>query len=597
MKKNLNLFIILIFCVMLSACQTGMDPAQMLQYSDSEITGQNEDYDILDKGPVPGGTLNIFTTEPDTLNPILTKNTYTADFLSFIYEGLTRLDENQRAVPVLADSWTVSPDGLIWDFHIRDGVRWQDGKAFTASDVEFTIRTIQNNSIDSVYKPLLLNIVTCTAVDSSDLRIALKKPDSFLPEAMTFPVLPKHQFSSRDVLSSSKQFSPVGTGPYAYVSYTPEKNVVMKANRDWWQLSAANDSTDDDNGMYIETIHANIFKSPEDAMGAFQLGEIDLAGIPAGDLAKYKGRTDLVIKKYASRNYEFLAFNMHNPVFSDPFARKAIDLAIDRDELINEVLPGEAEAARLPVLQESWINGAGETNGTDGTFPVSAIPYPTSDYTTEAAIINSTTPTAITATTPAEALTAGGWKQGNGGYYKYIGGARRYLRVSLLVNTNNTVRVRAAQKICEQLQKAGIPTELKQVAWNELLNSVAAFRYDMAFIGCRIPQFPDISCLYSNGYLQTALPGTGSNAFNVSGYSSPVIDANIASLFRETDDSRRITIFKALQNQIDKDTPYVGLYFLRDAMAYGKRLRGPLGPDTWNRFKGFTQWYKPEAEY
>lgn len=590
MKKLLNVFIILLLLTSLSACQTGMDPAQLLQYGASQGTGQYEDYDILDRGPVPGGTLNIFTTEPDTLNPILTKNTYTADFLGFIYEGLTRLDKTQRAVPALADSWTVSPDGLIWDFHIRDGVRWQDGQAFTASDVEFTIKTIQNNSIDSVYKPLLQNIVTCTTVNSSDVRIALAKPDSFLPEAMTFPILPKHQFSNKDVLSASKQFKPVGTGPYGYVSYTPGKSVVMKANTDWWQLSAAAGEKESP-GMYIETIQANVFKSPEDAMGAFQLGEIDIAGIPTSDLAKYKGRTDLVIKKYTSRNYEFLAFNLHSPVFSDPFVRKAIDLAIDRDELINDVLPGEAETARLPIPQDSWLSGDG------GTAPVTAIPYPTADYTTEAAIVNSTTSAAITAATPAEALAAGGWKQGTEGYYKYIGGIRRYLKVSLLVNSNNSIRVRAAGKICEQLQKAGIPAEVKQVAWNDLMNLVTASKYDMAFIGCRIPQIPDISYLYSDGYLQTALSVANGGAFNVSGYVNPIVDANVASLFRETDDSKRMTIFKALQKQIENDTPYVGLYFLRDAMVYGKRLRGPLDPDTWNRFNGFTQWYKPEAAY
>ncbi|HEX2945758.1 MAG TPA: peptide ABC transporter substrate-binding protein [Clostridia bacterium] len=615
MKKSLNILVFLLICTLLTACQTGMGPEQLLQYNSNEGTGQFEDYDILDKGPVPGGTLNLFTTEPDTLNPLLTKNTYTADFLNFIYEGLTRLDKNQKAVPVLSDSWTVSPDGLIWDFHIRNGVRWQDGEAFTAYDAEFTIQTLQNNSIDSVYKPLLQNIVTCVAVDSSNIRIALAKPNSFLPEMMSFPIIPKHQFDVKDVLSSSKKFTPVGTGAYNYVSYTPEKNVIMKANKDWWQLSEANSASEDgtgenadgggklagtltdggiaaaDKGLYIETIQANIFKSPDDAMGAFQLGEIDVAGIPASDLSKYKGRTDLVIKKYTSRNYEFLAINTRNPVFSDQFARKAIDLAIDRDEIINDVLPGEAEASRLPILQESWISG------TEGVKAVSAIPFPTSEYTTQAAIINSTTSSAIAAKTPSEALLAGGWKLGNDGYYKYIVGVRRYLKVSLLVNSNNSIRVRAAQKICAQLQRAGIPAEIKQVAWNDLMNSVTASKYDMAFIGCRIPQIPDLSYLYSLGYLPVSLAGAGGSAFNVSGYINPAVDANVASLFSETDDDRRKTILKALEDQLYNDTPYIGLYFLRDAMVYGKRLRGPLDPDTWNHFEGFTSWYKPETAY
>ena len=84
MKKSTLLIIILILTLMLTGCQTGLS---LRQYEDTnEYDQYQEDYDVLDKGPVAGGTLNLFTTAPDSLNPILTKNTYTADFLSFIYE-------------------------------------------------------------------------------------------------------------------------------------------------------------------------------------------------------------------------------------------------------------------------------------------------------------------------------------------------------------------------------------------------------------------------------------------------------------------------------------------------------------------------------
>ena len=103
---------------------------------------------------------------------------------------------------MLSDRWTVTDDGLIWEFHIMEGVLWHDREPFTAYDVEFTIQTILNPAVNSPYKSLLLNVSRCVATDSSTVRISLKKPNSFMPEMMNFPVLPRHQFLTADVLTA-----------------------------------------------------------------------------------------------------------------------------------------------------------------------------------------------------------------------------------------------------------------------------------------------------------------------------------------------------------------------------------------------------------
>lgn len=565
MKKSRVLILLFAFSFLLTACQSGLGLEHMqLQQYDSN-NGDNEykaDYDILDKGPVAGGALNLFTTKPDTLNPILTKNTYTSDFLSFIYEGLTKLDEKQQAVPQLSDAWSVSADGLIWNFHIRDGIKWQDGQPFTAADVEFTIRALLNPGIDSVYKPLLLNVATCAAVDSSNIKLVLEKPNSFMPEMMTFPIIPKHQFKQKDVLSASKNFQPVGTGAYKFLSYTEKEKVVLKSDKNWWYLN--DKSNNPKEGMYIETININVFNNPDEAMGAFQTGEIDAVGIEASDFAKYKGRTDLIIKKYTSRDFEFLTFNLNNPVIADNYARKAIALAIDRDDLIKDILLGEAEAAEMPVLPVSWLSGMeGISTGT--------------------AVL-----------TPKEVLQAGGWKESKQGYYKVLGSVRKYLKVELIVNSNNSIRLRAAQKIRSQLEQAGITATCTQLGWNDLLTKLNTAKYDIAFIGCRITQIPDISYMYSNSYLSAALPVKYENVRNVSGYFNIQVDNYITSIFSENSTDKRKALYKAAKEQIINDTPYLGLYFLRNAMVYSKNLRGPLNPDTWNHYNKMTSWYKPE---
>ncbi len=571
MKKiNASIILLILSLLLLTSCQTGRELEQLQQLHEQYNIDVDEskyvnDDDILDRGPVKGGILRLFTTEPDTLNPVLTKNMFNSDILSFIYEGMTRLDENQKAVPVLADRWSVSADGLIWEFHIRDGVNWHDGESLTAYDVEFTIQTILNPAIESVYKPLLLNISTCAAVDSSTIRIALKKPNSFTPEMMDFPVLPKHQFVSMDVLTASSQLKPVGTGPYMFKSHTVDENVILILNDHWWLFTE--DEALKTEGMYLETIQGNIYKHAEDVMAAFQSGDVDVAGIAVNEYHKYKGRTDLTIKKYTSRDFEFISFNLSDPVFSDVYARQAVSLAIDKNKIIGELLPGEAEAAELPVLPSSWLTQ---------TEKASAVAAPDAD-------------------TPEEVLELGGWKKNQQGYYKVIKGARRYLNTELVVNSNNSIRVRAAQMVCEQLEEAGIKVKLVQLGWDELVGRINSGKYKMAFIGCRVPQIPDISYLYSSSYLpESSSTKELSNARNISGYSDAEVNNDITSLFTENGAYMRKNIFKVLKEKVISDCPYIGMYFMRDAMVYSKEIKGRMAPDTWNRFNDMTNWYKPE---
>ncbi len=581
MKKSKALIVILSLSLMLTACQSGLGTERLrLQYSKSNNADQyqyKEDYDILDRGPVAGGSLNLFTTAPDTFNPVLTKNTYTSDFLGFIYEGLTRLDKKQQAVPLLADSWSVSEDGLVWNFHLRDGVKWQDGQPFTAEDVEFTVQTLQNPGIDSVYKPLLLNVATCAAVDSRNFRMVLAKPNSFMPEMMTFPILPKHQFKQKDVLSASKDFKPIGTGPYQFTAYLDNKKITLEANKNWWKLNSGENGAGD--GMYIEKININVFNSADDALGGLQTGEVDVMKIESADLAKYRGRTDLIMKKYTSRDFEFMAFNLQNVIMADYSVRKAISLAIDKDELVRTLLPGEAEPADLPVLPESWI---ADSEG----IPVSAEGVPAFTDTTA-------THAAISARTPKEALLLGGWKESSQGYYKVFGGVRKYLKVDILVNSNNSTRVSAAQAICTQLEQSGITASCTQIEWNDMMNRISTAKYDIVVTGLRIPQIPDISYLYSAGYLPVSLPGRQDIARNISGYVNMQLDTYITTLFNENNPDRKKEAFHAVRQQIMTDQPYIGLYFLRNAMVYSKSIRGPLNPDTWNRYEDMTNWYKP----
>ena len=555
LKRNMIIAILLVSCVFLTACQ-----------ADSGNDLENLNYDILDRGPVKGGTLKLFTTRPDTLNPILTKNTYVSDFLSLVYEGLVKLDRSGFPVPVLADSWEVSPDGLVWDFHIRSGVQWQDGKPFTANDVQYTFDCIFNSAADSIYKRQLQNIATYTAADASSFKMVLRKPNSFTPELLTFPIL---QASSG--ASGTADFTPSGTGPFRFDSYGEGKKITLLANSGWWRLKSEGEGSGD--RMYLSEVDINVYKNPDDALNAFQSGDADVVSINASDFNKYNGRTDLILKKFTSRDFEFLAVNLYNQVFADPNLRKALASAIDREAVIKDVYKGDAIAADLPVCPESWLfDGLAKASG--------GAVLPTADL-----------------------LKLGGWNEkswqpaeNESRYYKNINGVRKNLDVEILVNNNNSSRANAADIICAQLKAAGINAKTTRLGWDELLARIDSRKFDMALLGCRTTQIPDISFLYSNSYLPSYKALQGDTGRNVAGYANADVNSYIGQIFAEPSSDSKKAMFFNMKQIIDADMPYIGLYFTENALIYRKNIRGLLEPYIWDRYNDITRWYKPELQ-
>lgn len=566
MKKQIACFLVLlVLCLPMVSCQTS-DELERLTRLGMEGNGEGvrkENDEIMDRGPEKGGVLRVFTTQPDTLNPVLTRNSYVQDFLSFVYESMVRLDSKQQPEPLLADRWSVSEDCLTWNFHIRSHMTWHDGQPISAQDVEFTVETILNSRVDSIYKSIFDNIATFAAVDNENFKVVLRRPNSFFAEMMTFPVLPKHKFQKAGFIAANKDFKPVGSGPYKFVSFDGESKVVLKANPDWWYLKQPGIKTSE--RMYIGEINVMVYPSSKEVINAFQTGDIDVACIDADELGKYVGRTDLIMKKYPSRNYEFLTFNLTSPIFGDKAVRHAIATTIDKDDLLKSVYQGGAAEADLPVNPHSWLADDAATDRPD--------------------LANART-----------ILEENGWKLDDKGYYKVIGSARKDLKLELLVNNNNSYRVSAAGVIADQLTKAGIPATVVELPWEELLARLDSRKYDLAMMGCRITSIPDLSFLYDARYLTSFQPVNGDAGRNIAGYQNADVNAHIGRIFGMSDTERRKTEFVQMKRILDDEVPYIGLYFLNNAVIYRKNVRGSLLPHTWNKYWDITRWYMPDLQ-
>jgi peptide/nickel transport system substrate-binding protein len=548
------IILLLILTISLTACtlpgEHGTNTPEGTLISDTRSKDE-----VIDRGPVKGGTLRLFSTYPDTLNPVYTNNVYVQDFSQLVFESLVRLGKDLKPLPLLAEKWEVSPDGLTWTFTLKKEVFWHDNRQFSAEDVEFTLESILKHQSVSPYKDSLENIISFSSVNRYTFRILLKKPDSFIVERMTFPILSKFRYKKEEELTnlqSSANRKPVGTGPYRFLSFTDKKLVSLTANSNWWGFSEQDKQV---SIPYIAQVDIKLYPNADDSLNAFQIKDVDAIFIGRNECGKYAGRTDMVIKKFLDRNFDFLAFNLSKPLLQDKVLRQAIVTAVNKSKLLEEVMPGEGIPADFPCNPELWLK-AGNIQAYD-----------------------------TGASKAKELLIGDGWKEENEVLYKRIKGVKTPLQLELLVNDENDVRAKVAVKLAGQLEAAGIHLQVKQVPWEDSLSLVQQKKFDIVLTGCRIPTIPDLSFLYSSA--------AANGGLNIAGYANAQVDVYLDRILTERDESLRKAYFTNMFNIISDEVPYIGLYFYYNAGLFSKRVRGEINPYLACKYNGVINWYIP----
>ncbi|PQQ68368.1 ABC transporter substrate-binding protein [Acetivibrio saccincola] len=581
LKKAVLIIMLFVINVYITSCNFYMDNIYEDIDNDDEQLGFVVD-DIVDMGPVKGGQINLFSTPPDTLNPVLTKNAYIKDYLAFVFESLVELDKKQKPVPLLAENWEVSEDLLVWTFRLRDNVYWHDGTPFTSEDVKFTFDLILNSGDDSIYKGNIENIESYYVENDKIFKIKLFEPDSFTPERLIFPIIKSAAKFTGDMgnaedlaagedelednnmegeeiaagegieAATGIDFKPIGTGPYVFKEYKKDEYILLESNEKWWK--GIGEGEKGENLPYISRINIKIFKKNSSVGDAFQSNKVDVVHMSRAAWIRYNGRMDITLKRYPSNEFEFIAFNLSNDILKETEIRKAIAYTVDRTKIINDIMPGEAVASEFPVIPDTWM-------------------YDTNVISNEVSLEK------------ARALISeSGWEENrNGVLSKRIGWRNVPLELELLVNNDNDTRIKVAEEIKKQLSSVGITVNINKVKWDELNKRVKDGKFDMVFLGCTITPVADISFLYSSKEIE--------DGFNIAGYSREAVDSYLELILKENDYSRKKAYFTNLRNIINQDVPYLGLYFYNDAALYNKKIKGILNPGTWTKYEDYTRWY------
>lgn len=275
-----------------------------------------------------GGAITVaMASEPPNTDPIMMRNIGAWNIYYALYDGLTRITASGEIAPGLATSWKHNDDLSVWDFTIRDGVKFHDGATLKPSDIVYTYQTILDSET-STNRVAIGMVKTVEEVDGGVVRFTLKNPFSaWLNQVATIGIVPQSVYSK---LGDKFVDQPVGTGPFSFVSWKRGVSYEMLRNDDYWGEKAG-----------VERVTMSFVGAEDARVTGVESGTLDAAAISASQIPVLEGSSRASVISSPSNQVVFIGVNSTAGVLKDERVRQAISLAIDRDLLIKQLLGGK----------------------------------------------------------------------------------------------------------------------------------------------------------------------------------------------------------------------------------------------------------------
>lgn len=298
--------------------------------------------------PHRGGTLNvILNPEPPVLQIGINNQTPTLIVGSKMTQGLLKFSPKLEPLPELAKSWTVSPDGLEYVFHLQENVKWHDGQPFTADDVVFSAMTF-NMTVAPRLRGVLKGVAECTAPDAHTVRFVLKQafePFLLCFEATAMPMVAKHIYENTDFRTNPINLKPVGTGPFRFVEWQRGNFVRMERFADYWKADLP----------YLDGILWRVIPDGQSRRLAIETGQVMMTtatDIEPFDVPALRAAPNLEV---TTKGWEYFSplfwYEPNNRIapFNDKRVRQAMSMALDRNFVLQRLWFGLGKVATGPV--------------------------------------------------------------------------------------------------------------------------------------------------------------------------------------------------------------------------------------------------------
>jgi oligopeptide transport system substrate-binding protein len=296
-------------------------------------------------------TINI-GSEPPQLFTVTTTDTISFTVIRHVIENLVSLDENDKVAPGVATDWTVSPDGLVYTFNLRQDMKWSNGEPVTANDFVFAWKSLLTPSFAADYAyfgyifkngqaynegTVGAEELGFKALSDYQLEVTLENPASYFLDTLAFGVfapLNEKAYNEFGEAYGTDADKMAYNGAYKISSWEHESKLVLEKNPDYY--NAAN--------IEVEKINMVMINDTNAALNAFKAGEVDVIGL-SGDLAALLRAENYPVNTYDDGATFYLEYNLNDPYLQNANLRKALTYAVDRQAFVDAILKNSSKAA------------------------------------------------------------------------------------------------------------------------------------------------------------------------------------------------------------------------------------------------------------
>lgn len=460
-----------------------------------------------------------------SMDPYTRQETVQLSFLANIYEPMARRNRDLALEPALAVKWEQTAP-TTWRFWLRQNVKWQDGSAFTADDVIFSLGRIQSKS--SVMRAPLSMVTAVRKIDDFTVEFETNKPDPIFPQEQTnFLIMSKAWTEAHNAIEpvalggkdeNHAVRNAMGTGPFRLVSREPDSKTVVERNPGWWDKPEHN----------VDRVEFHVVSSAATRVAALLSGEMDMIyDVPPQDMPRIAAAPGLKVMKSPELRTIYLGFGLwrdelatsdikgRNPL-RDPNVRQAFALAIDEPAIVQKAMNGLGHA--------TWTMWGPGINGYDPALD--------------------TRPAADVAKAK-QLLAAAGYPNG----------------FSLGMDCPNDRYVKDEQictAIVSMLARIGVKVALNAQPKARFFTKILPPANDTDFylLGWTPATYDAHNALYT----LLGTPGDGRGEVNVGKYSNPALDDLIDKIAVETDPARRTGLISQTVKILQRELPVIPLH-------------------------------------
>jgi peptide/nickel transport system substrate-binding protein len=494
------------------------------------------------------------------INPLLELSDADRDLTYLVYSGLMRATAEGDLIPDLAESYTISDDGLTYTFKLKNNIYFQDGQKVTADDIEYTVKMTQDINLRSPKRNNWIG-VTVEKISESEIAFQLKQPYSPFLENTTLGILPKHIWGNAtadEFPFSSYNTEPVGSGPYQVSNIKRNGSGIPTS----YELKSFKKYALGE--PFITNLKLNFYANEKNLSNAYSSGQIDsTSSLTPQNSNILKNKTDGIAEEISLPRIFGVFFNQNqNKIFLNKEVRQALDMTADKDRIVSEALGGYAEKI-------------------DGPLPNGILPDnqdPSVVYNRDEAIKQAQ---AI--------LTKAGWKYNDVDKVleKKIS-KKETQKLSFSVSTSNTTDLKQVAEILrEDWTLLGAQVDIQTFDPSDLNQNVIGQRkYDALLFGETINRSLDLFAFWHSSQRNTG--------YNVALYTNSKADKLLEDARQISDKATRLKKYALFESEITNDIPAVFLYSPEFIYILPPKIQGfksGLINNHSERFEEIYNWY------